>query len=333
MQFYSKIPTIEEYWRSIILFGRNTATYKYALAKSLLEIDNKSSSIKIEDLAMPFVENIVQNMEQFPKQSTSISSVFLDACKNYKEGIIDKSQMQDIAIKKGFVNVIDAFHNVNQNPIEKRFFNDDRNQSKGIILTDEFYNLLDNKNNLIEETSSRWNLVAGAWDLGISKNIVSVGYSETDGILYGYNQEKRIDITSSRGALNGYQKGHCFYCFDNISIKSKSDNLADVDHFFPHSLDLIPNVNGIWNLVLACKNCNRGENGKFDKIPTIKLLERLNKRNEFLISSHHPLRETLIQQTGEKSQQRIKFLQNCYNIANPKIRGEWQPIQVREDLF
>lgn len=52
------------------------------------------------------------------------------------------------------------------------------------------------------------------------------------------------------------------------------------------------NLNGVWNLVLACPNCNRGANGKFAKVPSIKYLERLHKRNEFLISSHHPLRES-----------------------------------------
>jgi hypothetical protein len=36
------------------------------------------------------------------------------------------------------------------------------------------------------------------------------------------------------------------------------------------------------------------------------LLERLSRRNEFLIESHHPLRETLILQTGHTVQARQK---------------------------
>ncbi len=31
-------PTLENYWRSIILSGRNVASYKFALGKSLLEL-------------------------------------------------------------------------------------------------------------------------------------------------------------------------------------------------------------------------------------------------------------------------------------------------------
>ena len=36
--FVETSPTADAYWRSIILFGSNSATYKFALGKSLLEI-------------------------------------------------------------------------------------------------------------------------------------------------------------------------------------------------------------------------------------------------------------------------------------------------------
>ncbi len=34
-KFYDIEPSLEHYWRLIILFGRNVATYKIALAKAL----------------------------------------------------------------------------------------------------------------------------------------------------------------------------------------------------------------------------------------------------------------------------------------------------------
>mgnify|MGYP006274534221 FL=1 len=37
-QFTSLSASTEDYWRAIILFGRNTASYKFALAKTLLEL-------------------------------------------------------------------------------------------------------------------------------------------------------------------------------------------------------------------------------------------------------------------------------------------------------
>ncbi|MEC2665508.1 HNH endonuclease, partial [Bacillus cereus] len=58
-------------------------------------------------------------------------------------------------------------------------------------------------------------------------------------------------------------------------------------------------LNGVWNLVLTCQKCNRDEhNGKFIRAPHEALLERLNKRNEYLIESNHPLKETIIMKKG-----------------------------------
>jgi hypothetical protein len=94
--------------------------------------------------------------------------------------------------------------------------------------------------------------------------------------------------------LNGYQKGKCFYCFGDVSVVEGAVDQADVDHFFPHALKahrVAEPVDGVWNLVLACQTCNRGAEGKFECIPARRYLERLHKRNEFLINSHHPLRK------------------------------------------
>ena len=119
-----------------------------------------------------------------------------------------------------------------------------------------------------------------------------------------------------------------FFFFDYISIIKKSIFLSDVDHFFPDILKgtgFSGYVDGIWNLVLSCKSCNRGEKGKFAKLPSIKLLERLNKRNEYFCSSHHPLRETIMSQTGNTIEQRKSFLQKCFNEAKGKLIHTWEP--------
>ncbi len=74
-------------------------------------------------------------------------------------------------------------------------------------------------------------------------------------------------------------------------------------------LELGNQKNGVSNLVLACTDCNRGVNGKFANLPALPLLQRLHERNEYLITSHHPLRETLIVQTGCSTEKRQQFLQ------------------------
>ena len=46
-------PTLENYWRSVILFGRNVASYKFALGKSLLDLVLKTPAIVQEVAASP----------------------------------------------------------------------------------------------------------------------------------------------------------------------------------------------------------------------------------------------------------------------------------------
>ena len=156
-----------------------------------------------------------------------------------------------------------------------------------------------------------------------------------DNILFTENEfSRRINITSSRDSLNGYQKGKCFYCRKGIQIEKSSDgDIVDVDHFFPHTLlTELPevNINGVWNLVLACQDCNRGTGGKFERIPKIQFLERLHARNEYLINSHHPLRETIINQTGKDTPKRIKFLQQMDQKAIEIIPTRWSPPEDHE---
>ena len=90
-----------------------------------------------------------------------------------------------------------------------------------------------------------------------------------DNILFTENDFSRcINITSSRDSLNGYQKGKCFYCRKGIRIEKSSDGeIVDVDHFIPYTLlTELPEVNidGVWNLVLACQECNRVTGGKLN---------------------------------------------------------------------
>lgn len=84
-------------------------------------------------------------------------------------------------------------------------------------------------------------------------------------------------------------------------------------------------VDGIWNLVLACVDCNRGEGGKFAALPAPHLIERLHQRNESLIMSNHPLRETLMNQTGSTASARRAFITRLEREALPLLIHRWSP--------
>ncbi|TCK06130.1 HNH endonuclease domain-containing protein [Marinobacterium mangrovicola] len=340
MDFIKTEPALANYWRAIILFGLNSASYKFALAKALIEIGNHPGKdlITLDELAEPFSRHLCEHLTQVDKQGSRPTGRFLDTCRQFNAGDISKGQLLEVTRKLGFQNVIDAFHNVNQGELPKRFFIDERRSSGGIRLTEQLYELFSQSGtgSLLHETEARWRLVETAWELGLSRNLISVEADTDQSLLFARAFGRRIDITSSRDALNGYQKGKCFYCFATITVEPGSENLADVDHFLPHALKLHnqgPNWDGVWNLVLACSGCNRGAEGKFARVPALPLLRRLHKRNEYLISSHHPLRETLIRQTGGTAQERGRYLQQRYDEALSYLVHTWQPASSGDPAF
>jgi len=255
-------------------------------------------------------------------------------------GEIDKESLVATTTRLGFVNVIDAFHVVNQADVPIRFFIDDRQgDSRGIILTDELLQIANQErsSNLWHEVEGRWRLVETAWSLNMSRNLLAVGFDPLDEVLFVRDSNtQRLNVTSSRYALSGYQKGKCFYCFRDIAVVSGSMAFADVDHFFPHVLSgfgVAEPIDGIWNLVLSCQECNRGVGGKFMRLPSRRYLERLHTRNEFYISSHHPLRETLMMQTGSREADRVRFLATAYREARSLLIHTWEALDEMPPTF
>ena len=188
----------------------------------------------LAELAPAFSHYICQHLKLSDKQATSRSSQFLDSCRKFNKHEISEDQLIEETVRNGFNNVIDAFHIVNQGEVGFRFFTDDRKNGGGITLTDELLQLRTDFQglSLVQEVEARWNLVETAWLLNIGRNLIIVEADNDEGVLF-ITTQRRINITSSRDALNGYQKGRCFYCFDEISVASNSNQLADVDHFFP----------------------------------------------------------------------------------------------------
>jgi hypothetical protein len=335
-------PTREDFWRSIVLFGRNVASYKFALAKSLLEIAPKEPTfVRLDELAAPFSKHVAEHLAGVDKQGTSSSSRFLDACRKFNRGELDRSGLVDQTVSLGFQNVIDAFHVVNREPIQTRFFTDERKNRGGIVLTDDFFRLKETMQceNLPAEAEARWRLVETAWSLDFNPALLSVRHDQRVNLFFVIGgDQRRVDVTSAKDSLNGYQKGKCFYCFRDISIVPSSLLLADVDHFLPHTLIVRArpeecNLNGVWNLVLSCQECNRGADGKFMRVPKLEYLERLHRRNSYLIDSHHPLRETLMLQTGATQPERRRFLQKRYDWAKSLVIHDWSPVNQLEATF
>ena len=331
-EFQINDPSLESQWRALILFGKNSATYKFAFAKSLLELVNsETTKISLTDLSKPFSKNIIEHLKINDKQGNSKSSSFLNVCRRHIKGEISDNELWAKTEKLGFVNVVDAFQNLNGAEIPDIFYEKNyKSGNKEIIIKDNLLKLKESFHfqNFNQEVEARWNLVETAWNLNINPKLLEVKYDEEKSLFFLENDfMRRTDITSVRDSLNGYQKGKCFYSFQDISVVSGNANLCEVDHFFPHINKTIhkafgANINGVWNLVLANKDVNRNKSAR---IPEKRFLQRLFNRNEFYIQSKHPLAETIINQTGNTKQKRIEFLNKQYQLAINNAIITWKP--------
>jgi hypothetical protein len=126
-----------------VRFGRNVASYKFALGRTLLELAAEQQIfVPLPDLAVPYAARLCEHLQIEDRQSTSARSQFLDACRSRNRGELDAAKLADATVRLGFVNVIDAFHisRVGQ-PTQTRFFEDERATRQGITLTDHLLEL------------------------------------------------------------------------------------------------------------------------------------------------------------------------------------------------
>ena len=126
--FIEPTPTRESRWRAIVMMGQNSATYKFALAASLIELSSTGSElVLLEKLAAPFSRHLREDAKHSGKQSTRKTvRPLIGACNQSNNGELTDKSLIETRAKLGFVNVIDAFHVANQGDTPVRFFNDDR---------------------------------------------------------------------------------------------------------------------------------------------------------------------------------------------------------------
>ena len=340
---------VEEHWRSLVLFGENTTSYKFALAKALIEVAAEGHDfVPLRTLALPFSRHIcahlgLQDVQARGKKMNG--GAYLNACRFYNAEKISEDELIETTARTGFRYVLDRFHHLaGYDELTPFFVRESQNKIKGIHLTDAMFDMTQGSQGgvLIGEAEARWNLVEDAWASREDAWTPILFDSPSEQLVRALTGKRRR-IADVRPTLNGYQKGHCFYCFGRIDIvDGVGETECDVDHFLPHALlakGYPYDLDAVWNLVLACSRCNRGEKGKFANIPHRKFLQRLSNRNNFFIFSHHPLRETLLAQTGASHRERAAFLTNAYSKALEMEGGvaglltQWQPSMEERPLF
>ncbi|MEQ1448505.1 HNH endonuclease domain-containing protein [Acinetobacter lwoffii] len=347
MKNFTSDTSLSNNFRSIFLIGANTATYKFALAKSLLEL-NDQTFVSLDDLSPIFAKHLIEHIQTGKRQIQGKGNAkLLNALYLYTQEQISEELMLNVTRTEGFKCVLDAFHNLPKKQQASKFFEKTiQNKKQGITLTDNLFHLLaiENSGNFHNEIEGRWNLVESAWS---EESLIYVQYDTATEDLYYLkpvsnnsflHSHLRTNLTGVRKPLNGYQKGKCFYCLKAISIQSHQANTCDIDHVIPMSIqygstyDL--QLNEIWNLVLACKECNRWDHGgKAGNLPHLQFILQLHQRNEYLIESNHPLKENIILRTGKKTEQRLDFLTKRFDFAKTIKNSSWTPKQIFDQSF
>ena len=110
--FTERQRTLDTYWRSIILFGQNVASYKFALAQSLIDRSLRNAFVRRQPgtTRRAVFPPPSDHSKAAPKQTTSRSIRYLDACKRYNEGQLTSADLVAATVKLGFNNFLDAFH-------------------------------------------------------------------------------------------------------------------------------------------------------------------------------------------------------------------------------
>ncbi|PRX52615.1 HNH endonuclease [Nonomuraea fuscirosea] len=331
MDYRRGVVTGESVWRAIVLYGVNSATYKFAFGATLLEIAATGRNhVTLEDLAPQYAELLCRALQRQPRQGTAVRSKFLDACRAFNAGELDRDTLHRRTAQLGFNNVIDAFPQLGGQQAPVRYYEDQRKHSAtpGLVLRDELLELASSVHaqDLDAETTARWRLVETAWATGISNAVLapSLVYDSVTQHLVLKTKQRRKSVTGVVAALSGYQDGRCAYCNEGMAQGDSAGPI--VEHVLPWKLLTRrwrgPDVDAIWNLVLSCWPCNQA---KRDRAPHETWMPWLEQRNNDLIESRHPLREVLMAQTGETAAARHATLKLAYQRATELLPAVWAP--------
>jgi 5-methylcytosine-specific restriction endonuclease McrA len=315
-------------WRSILLFGSNTATYKFALGSALLDVSSSGDDdLRLADLAIPFAEQMCRHIQLEDRQATNPNSAFLNACRDFNSGRMGQDQLVGITLNQGFRYVLDAFHRVKGSDVPRFFSIEGSGDARRVHLASEFLSMGSGLTDLLgKELEARWRLVESAWATGVSTALLDVTYDRKTDYLHvtKSGSSVRKNVGHAKWALSGYQGGQCFYCqtpLDSDALGSRDSSKTYVDHVIPYHLNKYLRVlDHVWNLVNSCFECNMSKGAK---LPARRVIERVYQRNEYYINSNHPLKEAIINMTGTTAKKRVGFFNRVYGEGTELLPHSW----------
>lgn len=296
-----------DYWRAIILYGLNTATYKIALAQALGHFAaHDRDRVTMSDLAETFFDLYAARLiEGKPQLATPGRLTVMERIVQlHRAGSLTRERAIARVETEAFGDVIPRFHKVGGRVLPAFY----EASPQGLILTDALFDVFGGADHAprLAELDSRWSLLEAAFTIRRDESALASDIRA----LYLRKGYERTDITGTVPVLDAYQHNRCFYCGEPIA-----DGDIHVDHVIPRQL---VNHDEIWNLVLAHSFCNLQ---KSDALPDRRYIEKLFSRNEHLIASARPISVELVAQLGATPERRRAHLATVYDHAREVLRS------------
>ncbi|WP_298440733.1 HNH endonuclease domain-containing protein [uncultured Ferrimonas sp.] len=291
-----------DYWKGIILFGLNAATYKMGLARTLLDFAKQGkTTVDWHELAHAYFGQYLERLSNNPmpqQANPSRMTVMERIVKEHRIGKLTHAEAVERVAEKAFDDVIPRFQTIGTNKelVKGHFY--DFHKGQKLELKDS---LLAFDHNLINELDSeivaRWSLLEGAFSISQSQFHLANDIRD----IYLEGGYERQALTSNIPFLNGYQGNTCFYCGEPLG-----DDIH-VDHVLPRQVLC---HDEIWNLVLSHADCNLL---KSDKLVGAHFIQKLIARNENIMGSNHPWKQKIATALGTTPTRRAKALTKHYD--------------------
>lgn len=304
-----------DFWKAIVLYGLNAATYKIAFAKTLLILaEQNRSSVTWSKLSEEYFKQFKKRLKNSempqlsnPKRLTVMERIL----KRVDRGLITETQAIEEVGKDAFNDVIKRFHSIGR---DKDFAKDkfyEFNHGNNLIIKDSVFLIAQNMpNELFDEINARWSLLESAFLMKRDSFSLENDIRE----IYLDQRAKRTNITKNIPFLSGYQGNTCFYCCEPIN-----DDNIHVDHVLPFQ---VLQHDEIWNLVLSHSLCNES---KSDNVVGPSYIEKLIARNENIMGSNHPWKNKIKEQLGDNPDARkIELEQHYDNVKSVLGRNYWR---------
>ncbi|MBC6992289.1 HNH endonuclease [Hymenobacter sp. BT491] len=321
--------TDEEYWAAIVLYGLNSATYKMALGKTLLDLGQQGEAfVPWEVLAKTYFDNYVARLlgpVTLPQQGNPTRLTVMERIvRRYLHGSLEYSQAVAEVARTAFSDVIPRFQTIGNNKELARGKFYQYREGHSLTLTDTLLAVAQSaqQTSLRTQLESRWNLLEGAFKMVHDHSSLQNDLRD----IYLINGYQRTSLTTNIPFLEGYQGNACFYCGEAIPTGD-----VHVDHVLPRQ---VLNHDEIWNLVLAHSYCNTS---KSDKLVGEHYIHKLIQRNENIMGSNHPWKARIERELGTTGTQRAKTLRRHYDnvkmVMGPNYWGGTAAYNPATDPF